>query len=131
MDEVRRGGCSCGAVRLEAKGTPKRVGLCHCLTCRKETGSAFNAFAVWEQSQVTVTGEAQSWTQTTDHRHFCPKCGSSVFSTDDGNSEVEVRLGCLDNAPTDLTPEYELWIARREHWRVAVPGSAQHSGNRP
>jgi len=131
VDDLRLGGCSCGAIRLEARGKPKRVGLCHCLTCRKETGSAFNAFAVWDRSQVTVTGVAQSWTDTTDQRHFCPRCGSSMFCTDDGNTEIEVRLGCLDDAPTDLTPEYELWTPRRERWLAPVGGSAQHSGNRP
>ncbi|MGX1099285.1 hypothetical protein ACSSVZ_003338 [Amorphus sp. MBR-141] len=29
------GGCQCGAVRLVATGRPYRVGLCHCLDCRK------------------------------------------------------------------------------------------------
>ncbi len=46
METVRQGGCSCGAVRLEARGELIRVGLCHCLTCRKETGGPFMAFAV-------------------------------------------------------------------------------------
>lgn len=34
MDRVT-GGCLFGAVRLEATGAPYRVGLCHCLDCRK------------------------------------------------------------------------------------------------
>jgi hypothetical protein len=29
------GGCLCGNVRIEASGLPYRVGLCHCLDCRK------------------------------------------------------------------------------------------------
>lgn len=131
MDDVRRGGCNCGAVRLEARGKPLRVGLCHCLTCRKQTGSAFMAYAVWDTGQVTVTGDTRSWGETTDDRNFCPKCGSGVFAAEEGNAEIEVRLGCLDEAPTDLTPSYELWVPRREHWQAAVAGSVQHTGNRP
>ena len=131
MNDIRRGGCNCGSVRLEVRGEPMWVGLCHCLICRKETGSAFMAFAVWDQSQVTVTGDVRSWTQTTDHRHFCPICGSRLFATHDRNDEVEVRLGCFDEAPSNLLPQYELWIGRREYWLPAVVDAAQHRGNRP
>jgi len=89
------GGCQCGTVRLVATGTPYRVGLCHCLDCRKHHGALFYAAAVFPESAVTVKGE------TRDHagRFFCPRCGSSVFArTDD---EIEVSLGSLD-APNQL-----------------------------
>jgi hypothetical protein len=43
----REGGCACGAVRYVAEGGPLRVGLCHCLTCRKRHGAPFNAFAAF------------------------------------------------------------------------------------
>lgn len=131
MQDVRHGGCNCGAVRLELRGAPVRAGLCHCLTCRKETGSAFMLFAVWDRSQVMVAGMTQSWTQTTDHRHFCPACGSTLFATHDDDTEAEIRLGCLDDAPSGLTPAYELWTPRRESWLVPVADAAQHEANRP
>jgi hypothetical protein len=130
-EATRRGGCNCGKVRIEVRGEPVRAGLCHCLTCRKETGGPFMAFAVWDSSRLSVTGETRSWTATTDHRHFCPACGSSLFGTHDKDGEVEVRLGALDDAPSDLTPGYELWTPRRERWQQPIPGAAQHPGNRP
>jgi hypothetical protein len=126
MADIRSGRCNCGSVRIEALGEPMRVGLCHCMTCRKETGSAFMAFAVWDRNQVMVTGVTKSWIQTTDHRHFCPACGSSLFAAHDNDTEIEVRIGCLDRAPTTLTPEYELWTARRERWISPVTDAAQH-----
>ena len=130
-ERTRRGGCNCGRVRLAITGEPVRVGLCHCLTCRKETGAPFMAFAVWDRGQVAVTGETGSWMAETDRRHFCPACGSALFATHDADSEVEVRLGTLDDAPSGLLPGYELWTPRREHWLRPVDGAAQHSGNRP
>jgi hypothetical protein len=125
--EIRRAGCNCGAVRLEAEGPPLRTGLCHCLTCRKASGSAFGAFAIWPRGRVEVTGETRHW----EDRHFCPACGSSVFGVSPEDDEIEVGLGSFDAGPGDLSPGYELWVKRREHWLPPVPGAAQHVENRP
>ena len=40
MEQVT-GGCLCGNVRIVAIGRPCRVGLCHCLGCRKHHGAIF------------------------------------------------------------------------------------------
>jgi hypothetical protein len=53
-----------------------------------------------------------------------------VFALVDGLNEVEVRVGALDDAPTDFTPAYELWTPRRERWLNPVDGAEQHVGNR-
>ncbi|WP_259782035.1 GFA family protein [Aestuariispira ectoiniformans] len=108
------GGCLCGAVRLTATGQPYRVGLCHCLDCRKHHGALFHASAIFPEAAVTVEGETGDYAG----RHFCPRCGSSVYSqTDD---EIEVNLGSLD-APDQLAPSYELWTIRRESWLPPFP----------
>ena len=109
------GGCLCGAVRLVARGEPVRVGICHCLDCRKHHGAVFYAAAVYPSSAVTVTGETRHW----KGRHFCPACGSSVFAVSD--AETEVHLGTLDT-PGTFTPTYELWTSRREPWLPPFPG---------
>jgi hypothetical protein len=57
-------------------------------------------------------------------------CGSSVYGVIDGAGEIEVRVGVLDVAPTDLTPTYELWVLRREHWLRPLAEAEQHDGNR-
>jgi len=38
-----RGGCACGRLRVVATGAALRVGLCHCLDCRKHHGALFYA----------------------------------------------------------------------------------------
>lgn len=114
MDRIT-GGCLCGKVRVEALGQPHRVGLCHCLDCRKHHGALFYAAAVFSEDAVTTEGETRDY----QGRFFCPHCGSSVFArTDD---EIEVHLGCLD-APDQLKPTYEIWTARREAWLPEFPG---------
>jgi hypothetical protein len=103
------GGCLCGEVRLTANGSPRRVGVCHCMDCRKHHGALFHASAIFEQGAVQIRGETRQYLG----RHFCPRCGSSVFSR--SGDEVEVHLGTLD-APDQFRPGYELWTIRRERW---------------
>jgi hypothetical protein len=64
-------------------------------------------------------------------RGFCPRCGSRLLDpADPGDSLIEIRLGTLDNAPFDLTPEAEVWVKRRETWIPPVEGAAQYDENR-
>jgi hypothetical protein len=118
VSDARRatGGCLCGKVRIEARGEPARVGICHCLDCRKHHGAVFYAAAIYRTDKVSVTGESRAFR----HRHFCPDCGSSVFAV--SNDEVEVHLGTLDQ-PGQFEPTYELWTIRREPWLPEFAGT--------
>ena len=108
------GGCLCGKVRFIASGRPYRVGLCHCLDCRKHHGALFHASAIFPETAVTVTGETSAYAG----RHFCPHCGSPVFARSD--DEIELNVGSLDE-PDQFTPTYELWTIRREAWLPPFP----------
>lgn len=118
------GGCLCGAIRLAAAGAPRRVGICHCLDCRKHHGALFHASAIFPAGAVTITGETRAFRD----RHFCPACGSPVFAR--SGDEVEVNLGSLD-APDRFMPSYELWTIRREAWLPPFPLGQSHPRNRP
>jgi hypothetical protein len=69
----------------------------------------FGTFAIFPADAVSITGT------TADYRgrHFCPVCGSSVFGR--WADEIGIAAGAFD-APSQVTPTYELWICRRENW---------------
>jgi hypothetical protein len=123
MDQFT-GGCLCGDLRITATGRPYRVGLCHCMDCRKHHGALFHASAIFPEDAVTITGEAQHY----GSRYFCPRCGSSVFSK--SGDEIEIGLGALDS-PDQFKPTYELWTIRRESWLPPFPLSRHYEGDRP
>lgn len=108
------GGCLCGRVRFVAKGQPCRVGVSHCMDCRKHHGAVFHASAIYPEDAVTLSGDTRQY----QGRHFCPDCGSSVYSR--SGDEVELHLGSLDE-PNQFVPTYELWTIRREAWLPAFP----------
>lgn len=122
MDQFA-GGCTCGDVRFLASGCPYRVGLCHCLDCRKHHGALFYAAAVFPADAVKIDGAPREYAG----RFFCPHCGSSVFAQ--SGDEIEVHLGALD-APDQLTPTYESWVIRREAWLPPFPHLTQFDRGR-
>lgn len=117
------GGCLCGDVRFVATGRPCRVGICHCLDCRRHHGALFHASAIFPEAAVTITGEARGFAG----RFFCPRCGSSVFGR--SGDEVEVNLGSLD-ATGQFKPTYELWSIRREPWLPEFPLKRRYERDR-
>ena len=113
MTEVA-GGCLCGDARFTATGDPKRVGICHCFDCRKHHGALFHSSAIFDESAVAIEGKTREY----KGRHFCPRCGSSVFGR--SGDEVEINLGALDEIDR-FQPTYELWTIRREGWLPPFP----------
>lgn len=127
--ELRKGSCMCGAVTMAAQGAPKRVGICHCITCRKNSGSAFGLFAVFDASAVTVAGETSHFqSSATGRRHFCKACGAPMFSTWERN-EIDLYIGAIEDGES-LVPSYELWTARKLDWLSHMPPLEQFEHNR-
>jgi hypothetical protein len=122
MDKVT-GGCLCGALRFTATGQPYRVGLCHCMDCRKSHGALFHASAIFPETAVTITGIWHSYKD----RSFCPTCGSPVFAHIE--DEIGINLGCLDE-PSKFRPTYELWTIRREDWLPEFAGMRHYVRDR-
>lgn len=81
-------------------------------------------FAVWPRAAFARSGETRAW----EGRSFCPNCRSRLFSL--GEGEVEIKLGTLDAPPSDLGPQYELWIGRREPWLDPCEGKRQFAHDR-
>lgn len=118
------GGCLCGALRFEAEGDPLRVGLCHCMDCRKHHGALFHASAIYSEDAVIIHGQSRHYQK----RHFCPRCGSSVYSR--SGEEIELHLGSMDS-PSVFAPTYELWTIRREDWLPPFPLRQSYEKDRP
>lgn len=102
MTTLRHGGCACGNIRYSVSGDPLRVGLCHCTDCRRTSGSAFTFYGIWPLAAFKCEGQTSRYKD----RSFCPTCGGQVFALSD--TEAEIMAGTLDQAPSDLVPQYEL-----------------------
>jgi len=95
------------------------------MDCRKSSGAPFAAFAVWPMEDFEQLG---GQTNTYADRTFCTTCGGRIGWLSD--TEAEISIGSLDEAPTDLAPQYELWVKRREYWLNPLTGAAQFDEDR-
>jgi hypothetical protein len=58
--ELFTGGCLCGSVRIVASGRPYRVGVCHCLDCRKHHGALFHGSAIFHERNACSPAPQES-----------------------------------------------------------------------
>jgi hypothetical protein len=110
-----------------------RVSVCHCLDCKKRTGSAFSAQARWPADQVAVEGKSKTWCHLADSgnrisHHFCPECGSTVHYVIEGKFEglIAIPLGAFDD-PYFATPRFSVWENRKHPWVEILGEGIEHS----
>jgi hypothetical protein len=125
--------CRCGRLRATVTGEPVRVSVCHCLNCKKRSGSAFAVQARWPAEHVAIEGESKSHVMVADSGnpatyHFCPQCGSDVYYVNEGKFEglVAIPLGAFDD-PYAYAPSFSVWEKRKHDWVEIVGDGVEHS----
>ena len=92
------GKCLCGAIQMQADQASRKIGACHCSTCRTWGGGPL--MAVDCGSEVTIQGKEQlgifdssDWAE----RGFCQRCGTHLFYRLKQNNQYIVPAGLLDD----------------------------------
>ena len=126
MSEGFRGGCLCGAIRFESAVDPKVVAHCHCVDCRKSSGTGHCTHIVIPEDALTVSGEVKFYDRPADSgnfvsRGFCPNCGSAIYSKNSGMPTMAFpRASALDD-PNVVTPEMVVYASRAPAWDHTDP----------
>jgi hypothetical protein len=115
---MRTGGCLCGAIRYRATGEPVRTSICYCTQCRRQTGSAMPAFAVFPAAAVEIERGAPAGFAASAEavREFCPSCGSPLFWRGKDGVYAEIFLGTLDEPGSLPAPARQIWTTHRLAW---------------
>lgn len=114
------GKCLCAEVKIKINGPINDIIHCHCSLCRKSSGTAYatNGFINRADFEI-VTGEDCLTTfafKPGKNRHFCTKCGSPVFSSNDQDpSRLRIRLGILDS-DIDERPISHNFVTSKANW---------------
>jgi hypothetical protein len=122
-DQIREGGCNCGAVRFRLSAAPLTAYLCHCHLCQKRTGSPFAMNVVFPADGLEVTAgkpfelvrELRDGVQSVSF--LCGACYSRLWTRRTGAPAITVRGGALDDAG-DLRPVVQIWVSSAQPWAV-------------
>jgi len=129
MEEKRlSGGCACGAVRYECVGAPALVAHCHCRDCQRASGAgASTVFGMPRSGFRPLQGQTATFSTTGDSgnpvvRHFCPSCGSPLYSEVAVVPELQfIRVVSLDE-PAALTPTMHIYCDSAQPWDLPGDG---------
>jgi hypothetical protein len=124
------GGCVCGAVRYECAAEPMAVAHCYCTDCQKTSGGQMSTnLLVPKPAFKVVKGQSTTYDTTADSgntvtRHFCGKCGSSLWSVPNAIPDLLViKAGSLDD-PSWLKPAMSIYCDSAQPWAeisAAIP----------
>lgn len=111
--------CLCGAVKLRLPDSFDYMGNCHCSECRKFSGSDYASVGGLDGDKVEVVkgSDAIARFQKSDETSlaFCRHCGSSLFSQKRSSGKINLRLGVLDEAPSQQ-PGFHIFVGSKASW---------------
>jgi hypothetical protein len=121
---MKTGSCLCGAVKYEVDGELRPVIACHCLQCRKQTGTYMSATATHDGNLSIIEEGALKWYRSSDsaRRGFCGVCGSILFWKGDGLDYTSITAGSLDGA-TGIPLDGHIYCESAGDYYVIAGGS--------
>lgn len=120
MAEIK-GSCRCGKVSYTISADPVFVGVCHCKSCQKSTGSAYATVVAVPTDALAVSGATKRFDDSGDsgqptHRDFCPECGSTVTQSADVMAGITmIAAGTLDD-PGSVKPAMQIFCDSALPW---------------
>ncbi len=125
--ELIAGGCQCESLRFDLLARPLFTHACHCLICRRRSGTAFSLSTTVLRSDLRVTsGDLKSKSispRTTVY--LCDACDTAMFSESIRfASTYIVRGGTFDEAAV-VEPGAHIWVKRKHPWIVLPVGVPQ------
>jgi hypothetical protein len=112
--------CLCQGVRLRIRGKLGPAVICHCVQCRKASGSAFacnasvrSRYLEFESGRDLIREFESSPGKL---RAFCSRCGSPIYSRRVDDPEAfRLRLGLFDDDP-GRRPLAHCFVAEKAPW---------------
>ena len=125
---AQQGGCECRGVRYGVRGELRGVVVCHCGRCRRTHGDAAGYTSCEEADVALLAAQTLRWYAADGRRRgFCSRCGGSLFWQADGETEISITAGTLDQ-PTGLTTVAHIHVGSAGDYEVLPDGIERFPG---
>ena len=127
------GGCSCGAVRYEARGACSNSMICHCRSCRRAAGAPVVAWVTFPKSAFRFTRglPAELRSSAPVVRTFCGACGTPLTYRHESYAEAIDITTCSLDEPERFPPTHHSWLSHDLPWVRFGDGLPQFGESRP
>lgn len=120
MSTINSGQCACGAVRIQAAGTPVAELHCQCRQCQLRSGTGHSSYMVFAEA-VKIDGATSSWSVTADSGNeklhaFCPDCGTPTHVTFPAKPGVTAISAALLDSADRFAPKFVTYTSRALPW---------------
>ena len=114
------GSCLCQKIQYEVNGDFENFFLCHCKSCRKDTGSAHASNIFSTKAELKwIKGEEEVKTYNHNNsghiKSFCPHCGSALPNIQMDGTLLVVPAGSLDS-DLDIKPTGHIYLSDKANW---------------
>jgi hypothetical protein len=128
---TRKAICCCSTCSIEVEGEPTLNAVCHCVNCKRRTGSAFGwSVYVADGQVVRHDGDLRVYelgsASRVQHRWFCAACGTTLFwKVSWRPHETGIAGGCFEAAlaAPSVTVSNEgrcAWLDLPSEWRTSL-----------
>ena len=123
--QEQTGGCLCGKVRyLFDRDQVISAHHCHCVDCKKSTGSGKATILLIPDNSLKVKGNLKFFTVAGSagsnvSRGFCEECGSPLISFVEENPDIKfIKAGSIDDSSW-VTANSNFWSSTASPWSPA------------
>ena len=118
-DGMIKGECLCGEIQFQAEETPGLVFNCHCMRCRKSSGSAFATQIFAKRDTLKFTsgeGKLSEYESIGGIRAFCSNCGSRLMNFGkEGFDYLSIAVSAIDD-PNRFKPSANCFVESKLSW---------------
>lgn len=117
-----KGSCGCGGICFEVNGPVSMNRYCHCVNCRKFSGTAQSAWGLARTDDYVLVLEETEVVKydagSGGLRAFCGDCGSPLwFEPADSPALRGIALGSIDEGYV-AAPDSHWWVRSNPDWEV-------------
>ena len=112
------GSCKCGGLRVELRNEPLFIHTCHCLDCKRKTGSSFGLTCIVLEDDIAITQGTLRKTKVSirSTAHQCSRCYATIHVTSTAfPATALLQTSCLEDLRY-LKIGAHTWVKRKDNW---------------